>query len=391
MHFSREDFQQLDETRLRQFLEAQIPEGLYLDYKEDYSSKNEKRAKREFLKDVTAFANAHGGVIFIGVKEPKSGRSINELLTGIEEGDQLAHNLERLASSCIEPRIPGLQIRSLSCSNGKFCIGIHIPPSLSRPHMVQHEDHRSFYIRHSESSFPMSTHEIRESVVASMSAEEHARNYMKNREADVCRYFKKEKEPLFLIQAMPLLNLETPIEVNDETIVQILQCPTNGPSRRDRYKLFEDLCSDVRPRLTIDGLLGRDKRENPKWWTEIHRNGYISVAYRNTETASVSGEMRYIIDRGHCEIFRAFCDLVSDVWSTLKIDLPYAISSVYLDAKGCTVPKRENFQHTYAELYDRDEIRWPMHIRRVGEDCVSIADELCLELFNAFGLDSIPQ
>ncbi len=149
MHFSREDFQQLDETRLRQFLEAQIPEGLYLDYKEDYSSKNEKRAKREFLKDVTAFANAHGGVIFIGVKEPKSGRSINELLTGIEEGDQLAHNLERLASSCIEPRIPGLQIRSLSCSNGKFCIGIHIPPSLSRPHMVQHEDHRSFYIRHS--------------------------------------------------------------------------------------------------------------------------------------------------------------------------------------------------------------------------------------------------
>ena len=70
MYFTSAEVQNLDETGLRKFLEKRVPEGHHLDYKETLSGNND-RAKREFLKDVTAFANANGGDILIGVEEPQ--------------------------------------------------------------------------------------------------------------------------------------------------------------------------------------------------------------------------------------------------------------------------------------------------------------------------------
>jgi len=329
MHLTRHEFENLDELNLRSFLEAGIEEGLYLDYKQNISIAKPSE-KREFLKDLTAFANAHGGMILIGAKQPSPTQSVDEQLIDVPDAEKLAQALERLASSSVDPRIPGLRIRTIPYAKSGSCIGVYVPPSLSRPHMVQHEGHRAFYIRHSESSFPMSTHEIRESVIASMSAQEKAKTYIKERERDICRYLKKANEPLFLVQAMPLIDLEQPINMYDERLIDVLRGPLNGPSRRDKYRLYADLCSDIAPRLTIDGLLGRDQRENPNWWTEIHRNGYMSVAFRHVETY----DGVHIINRGHCEIFQAFCDMVTEAWSTLEIDLPHAIACVYLDAKG---------------------------------------------------------
>ena len=174
MFLTPQQFTSLTEDSLRDFLTLSIPEGLYLDYKAALSGTSDKEAKREFLKDVTAFANAAGGQLFLGVKEPVENQSVDVQLVGVENGASLAQDLERLASSSIDPRIPGLRIVAVSLRSGKSCVAVHIPPSLSRPHMVNHSGHRSFYVRHSESSFQMTTHEIREAVLTSASAEARA-------------------------------------------------------------------------------------------------------------------------------------------------------------------------------------------------------------------------
>jgi hypothetical protein len=48
---------EMDEVQLRDFLNNRIPEGAYLDYKKQLPGDSDKEGKREFLKDVTAFAN----------------------------------------------------------------------------------------------------------------------------------------------------------------------------------------------------------------------------------------------------------------------------------------------------------------------------------------------
>ena len=111
MYLTTQKFLELTEASLRDFLGLKIPEGLYLDYKEALSGSSDKEAKREFLKDVTAMANAAGGHLLIGVKEPLEGLSIDSQLVGLDGGEVLAQDLERLASASVDPRIPGLSIR----------------------------------------------------------------------------------------------------------------------------------------------------------------------------------------------------------------------------------------------------------------------------------------
>lgn len=90
MHLTAQQLLDLDEQSLRSFLALALPEGLYLDYKVSPSGASDKDAKREFLKDVTAFANADGGHLFFGVQEPSEGLSVDSQLVGLEDGETIA-------------------------------------------------------------------------------------------------------------------------------------------------------------------------------------------------------------------------------------------------------------------------------------------------------------
>ena len=387
MFLSTNDVAKMDRNALEAFLANKIPEGLYLDYKEQLSGKSNKETKREFLKDVTAFANAHGGNLIIGVKEPSDGMSVDEQLVGLEQGESIAKDLERLASSSIDPRIPGLTIRDIPHENGRSCIIVHVPPSLGRPHMVIHQGHRGFYIRHSESSFPMSTHEIRESVISSLSAEDRARELLAKREQDVVRYFKNENEPLFLLQATPLITPTVPWDMSDESLVDVIRA---GKRKKRNYHHYAHLCSNVAPKYTIDGLIGRDQREDTVWITEVHRNGYVSAAVRNNRMEQVNNVNRYVVHSGFCHLFRAFGDLLDELWKVTESDFPYIISCKYLDAKGTAMWTPDEWSH-FSEPLDKDEIFWPLQYRNPGETSSNIAEEICLEMFNAFGFGHIPE
>jgi Putative DNA-binding domain len=305
MHLTIQQVLTLTEDALQRFLSLAIPEGLYLDYKESLSGTSEKDAKREFLKDVTAFANAAGGQLFLGAKEPREGISIDSQLIGLENGEALAQDLERLASTSIDPRIPGLRIVRVQLTNGKSCLVVHIPPSLGRPHMVNYAGHRSFYVRHSESSFPMTTHEVREAVLTSSSAEARARHYVQRRLSEV-REALGDLEPAFFLQAMPLISPEPPWNVLSAPFENVLL----GHTRRNCYSHYADLASNVSPRPTIDGLLGRDQPEQPNWETEVHRTGYVSVFYRGIQVEKFDGVESRVVHRGTCDIFKAFCHML---------------------------------------------------------------------------------
>src|SRR5687767_438190 len=118
MHLTTQHVLGLTEETLRAFLALRIPEGLYLDYKQALPGGSEKDAKREFLKDVTALANAAGGQLFIGIKEPKNGVPVETQVVGVDDGESLAQDLERLASTSIDPRVPGLRIVRIALAGG---------------------------------------------------------------------------------------------------------------------------------------------------------------------------------------------------------------------------------------------------------------------------------
>ena len=117
MYLTAQQVLDMDQAALEAFLELRISEKLHIDYKRQLTTPLNKEAKREFLKDVTAFANAQGGHIIIGVLEPDDNLAIRDQLVGIDDAEQLAQTLERLTIACIDPKISGLRIVPIALRN----------------------------------------------------------------------------------------------------------------------------------------------------------------------------------------------------------------------------------------------------------------------------------
>lgn len=384
MFITTNEFHNFDATKLYQFLELKIPEGIYIDYKLDISSIERGKAYKEFLKDVTAFANAGGGNIVIGAKEPSDAMDIGDQVLGIENGDQIAQNLERLSATSIDPRVSGLGIKAIPLSNSRYIVLVHIPPSMNRPHMVNYDSHRSFYMRHSESSFPMTTYEIKQSVMASFSAEETVKAYFHLREADILSYF-LDATPTFILQAMPLISLESSWNVLDEKIEKIVR----GTSGNSSSYIYE-LASSIAPQPTLDGLRGQGSRDKPDWVTEVHRNGYISVVFKNQSQCYEKDNESYLVHSGSCLLFSNFMEFVEKLTDATNTDLPYIISCKYYGAKMTRLATKKLWDR-FTKPYYKDEIIFPLHYRMPGQPFEEIADILSGELFNAFGLKEVTE
>lgn len=385
MLLSRTEALNLDKESLLRFLALKMPEGAQIDYKIALSGPNKNEGYKEFLKDITSFANANGGLLLLGVQEPTNEIRPENQIAGIEGGDALATDLERVAATSTDPRIPGLLIKPVAVQNNKHVIVVHVPGSIIKPHMVNYSKHRSFYIRHSESSVPMTTHEIRDAVLSSATSEGRARSYALAQEADAVEYTVREK-PSFLLQAMPLLPLESPWDVLKESIIILVR----GNNRSNKYQ-YDHLClsGSSTPKPSINGVVGRESRDSNSWIIEVHRNGFIQVAYLDIQTAH-HDSTKFVLHDGYRVLFHAFCDLCGDIWSETQTDIPYLFRCRFLNAAKTIFLIGDGFSRKFTDDFGRVLIEWPEQVRQVGESLESIWRTWTEQLFHAFGLNWKP-
>jgi hypothetical protein len=383
---SSSQVQQLDKGSLLEFLSLKMTEGSQIDYKEDLSGESKNERYKEFLKDITAFANAHGGLVFLGIKEPSDDLTPETQTVGIVNGDEKAKDLERVAATSIDPRIPGLLIKSVIIQNDRHAIIVYIPPSLIRPHMVSYQKHRYFYIRHSESSVPMTTHEIRDTVLSSATLEARARSYAQEEELEALEYIIRER-PAFLLQAVPLLSLESPWEVLASPIEKIVR--GEGCATRFKYQQFS-LESNIRPIPTLKGVLGHENLENERWLTEIHRSGFIQAIYMDIQEKP-GDPTRFALHEGYADFFRAFCDLCGRLWIVTQTDIPYLFRSKYYNAEKTCLQARDRYGYSgFTNVFGKLVITLPEQMRQTGEPLDKIPITWTERLFNAFGLNWRP-
>src|SRR6266566_793857 len=93
----------IEESDLQQLIDNQVPEGKTIEYK-DVLPGNSDGDKKEFLADVSSFANAAGGDLIFGVKED-AGLPVE--LCGLQIGDVDAEilRLESIIKNGIAPRL----------------------------------------------------------------------------------------------------------------------------------------------------------------------------------------------------------------------------------------------------------------------------------------------
>jgi hypothetical protein len=155
-------------TDLDGLIEAQVCEGLHIDYKESRLLARDPQSKKEscaetLTKGVSAFSNSDGGMIVIGMQtDRKEGRIYPRSLDeGVIESEFNTTWLVQIVNSNISPSIPDLRVDPVKLRgdhDGHVAYVIYIPKGTKA---VQAKDLR-YYQRIEDQSIPMRDHQIRD-------------------------------------------------------------------------------------------------------------------------------------------------------------------------------------------------------------------------------------
>jgi Schlafen, AlbA_2 len=180
---SRLNFDDVSEADLAALVGAGIPEGLLIEYKSAAYGRADADV-REFLKDVSAFANASGGHLVIGMTENAGVAAALSPLAGLDP-DQEVLRLENIMRDGIDPRIAGIRIKQIPIAAGGFVIIIRIPKSWNPPHRVSARNSNRFYVRNSAGAHEASVEELRVLFNLAATAQDRIRAFRQERLARV--------------------------------------------------------------------------------------------------------------------------------------------------------------------------------------------------------------
>lgn len=168
MYFS--DPYDITEKKLRELVDGKVLEQETLEYKRLIHG-DEDLETREFLADVSSFANTRGGHIIYGIAE-EDGVPARLCGTGLgdSEVDAAILRLDSQIRDGIEPRIPDVRIIPVCLRTGAWCIVIHVPPSYRAPHRVIFKGHGHFYARASNGKHRMDVDELRDQFLRNAGA-----------------------------------------------------------------------------------------------------------------------------------------------------------------------------------------------------------------------------
>ena len=169
-------FDAIDANLIASLRERRVREDRTLDFKRELNL-TDRNACSEFLKDVTAFANASGGTLLYGV-EDGAGEDEGTItgLPGLElEPDPVHRQIDNLLRDGIDERLMGVLHRAVNRDDGRYFYVVRVPPSPLAPHMVKIGSQGSkFFMRANTTSYPMDARQIKETSMRNASAHERA-------------------------------------------------------------------------------------------------------------------------------------------------------------------------------------------------------------------------
>lgn len=267
MTIERPNFDHVTGEDIAELVEASVPEGIRLEFKrEPYGGSDAD--KREFLKDLSALANTHGGHLLIGVDEEDG---VANALVGIpaESADAELQRMEQLARSGIDPPIPGLRIRAIPISDGTCVYVLRVLRSWHPPHRVVAKRANRFYARNSAGVHEPSVEELR--ALFTQSAEQLARaTAFRDQRVEAIRTGEGLR-PLFgdgrlLVHIVPVAAFSGSIALGMDAV-------------HKAYMAFRPLRStSFSPRFNIHGFVNERGGEENHGYTQVFRNGCIEAA-----------------------------------------------------------------------------------------------------------------
>lgn len=340
---------QITEEDLQALIDNAVSERKTIEYKRSLSI-NRDSERKEFLADVSSFANASGGDLIYGITEaggiPKKLEGLNLVNVDLE-----ISRLESILRAGIEPRILSIIVRPISLSNSKTALIIRVPKSWISPHRVSFKGHDKFYARNSNGKYPLDVTELRVAFNLSEAITEKIRNFRQDRLSNI---FAGETPVPFYDNPKIVLHLIPIISFNPAQSYDISKISSHPDRMKPMY------CLNCNNRYNLDGFLtysgGREEKSYS--YVQLFRNGIIE-AVEGQLLESSSGELLIHSVEYERQLIRSLPDYLS-VLETLNVDPPTFIFLTLLGVKGYSMNVVERiYGSRRAHTIDRDILLLP--------------------------------
>ena len=171
---------EITEDDIINLVENGVLEDYYIEYKAKAPESNKE--KESFLKNICAFANSYGGLLFYGIEQNKKENKLKLVGIDNEKIDDLKLTLKNLIRDSIRPSVK-CEILHIPLSKlpGKSVIVIRVYPSYFKPHRMEYKKKREFYWRTTAGVDPMPFEEIRRMFIESATIYDKINEFRKNR------------------------------------------------------------------------------------------------------------------------------------------------------------------------------------------------------------------
>ena len=266
MAFLDKPLDDLTEDDFQALVASGAAERKTIEYKSELPGTNDN-AKKEYLADVSSFANASGGHLIFGI-DAKDGVPTNVGGLGIGNADAEVLRLDTMVRDGLQPRLPASHYtRAVRLSSGRYLIVMRIPQSWNAPHMIIYQKWSRFYARNSNGNYPLDVGEIRSAFLRSEAFAERVRTFRVDRLAKITA----GATPMPLPDAPKLIFHVVPFGAFDTGIRFDLAAPEQRTPVMASVHPVGAATTDTR--YNFDGLLhsGRDS------YVQMFRNGCIET------------------------------------------------------------------------------------------------------------------
>lgn len=362
---------------IKSLVQNRVPEGLFVDFKRDNYGHSYPE-KKELLKDVSAFANASGGDLIIGVDEGRYNEA--ESVSSIESkniADEVTR-LEQIIQAGLAPKLNTFKVRYIEMGAGKYVIIIRVKQSPLFPHMISLQKYNKFYIRKSDRNLLLDAYELRNVFLRSDNIMQRIKEYHQQR-------------------VSVIYSSRTPVPMYEGAKAVLHVIPYSSLVDNFRCSLTEKSINLglARQRVNFDGLIASSMDERGfNSYCQLYHNGIIEYVDSSREIftekkSQYNNDMQNVIDGSQYGFephltskIRHFMNIIAD----LEISAPFYVFISFVDVKEYRIfYGRGNTSKYYI---DRNMLTLPeIEVRSFSSDLSTELDSIYAMIWNACGME----
>jgi hypothetical protein len=385
MFLSAMPLERVSEADLQRLIADGVRESRDIDFKRDAIG-DDRDAKREFLRDVTSFANTAGGHLIIGMAEVAG---VADALFGLaaRPPDDEKLRLENVIRDGVEPRLVGVRIHEVVLAGGGYALIIKIPASWNPPHRVAFGGTNRFYARNSAGAYELSVEQLRAAFLGGAELERRLEDFR------VTRLARLETgqggvgiagRGKLVVQAVPLANQGEPFDLSlaERQLGNFL--PPRARSINCRYNLDGFLLHGA----TADG-------DPPTSYTQLFRNGGVEIVVGGYLWLENTGAKQRLFCAGqslNSELVESIETAITGSY-LLGATPPVAVMVSFLDGADSILSMDERRLSLHDKVLDRNALLFePLVIQegQLQQGWQKVLRPVFDSLWNAFGYSRCP-